>query len=151
MPALVIVDVVLPGEDGFSLVKSIAAAAPGLPQILTSGREDAAVRIRAWASGARGFIAKNAPADELLRMIDKVLGGGTCFATEAPGGLPDLSARQSEILMLLSDGHGNKEIRHRLNIAERTVRAHITELFQVLGAHSRMQALIRARELGLIA
>jgi DNA-binding NarL/FixJ family response regulator len=61
-----------------------------------------------------------------------------------------LTARQIEVLMLLADGHSNKEIRHRLNIAERTVRAHLTELFQLLGAHSRMQALLRARELGLI-
>jgi DNA-binding NarL/FixJ family response regulator len=65
--------------------------------------------------------------------------------------MPALSRRQAEILELLSAGHGNKEIRHRLGIAERTVRAHLTDLFQLLDAHSRMQAVIRARELGLIA
>ena len=54
------------------------------------------------------------------------------------------------MLGLLAEGHGNKEMRYRLNIAERTVRAHMTELFQLLGAHSRTQAMIRARELGLI-
>jgi LuxR family maltose regulon positive regulatory protein len=63
---------------------------------------------------------------------------------------PRLTSRQAQILALLAEGHGNKEIRHRLGIAERTVRAHLTELFQLLGVHGRMPAVIRARELGLI-
>jgi DNA-binding NarL/FixJ family response regulator len=62
-----------------------------------------------------------------------------------------LTTRQAEVLGLLAEGHANKEIRYRLGIAERTVRAHLTELFQVLGVNSRMQAVIRGRELGLIA
>ncbi|MDB5670710.1 MAG: two component transcriptional regulator, LuxR family, partial [Alphaproteobacteria bacterium] len=103
--------------------------------------------------GVRGFIAKTMPPEAIARSIDQVHAGGTSFdevrasRTELPG----LTARQAEILELLAEGHGNKEIRHRLGIAERTVRAHLTELFQLLDAHSRMQALIRAREMGLIA
>jgi len=65
--------------------------------------------------------------------------------------MPVLTARQAEVLALLAEGDANKEIRHRLSIAERTVRAHLTELFQLLGASSRMQAVIRGRKLGLIA
>jgi DNA-binding NarL/FixJ family response regulator len=95
---------------------------------------------------------KTAAPETIVGTIDTVLNGGTVFDAGAGNGeLPVLSERQTEVLMLLAAGHGNKEIRHRLNIAERTVRAHLTELFQVLGAHSRMQAVIRARELGLIA
>lgn len=146
---LVIVDVGLPGDDGFDLVQAIAARAPTLPQIMISGREDAAVQMRARTGGARSFIAKTTPPEDIARTIDAVLAGFTRF--EAVGDIPVLTARQTEILMLLAAGHGNKEIRHRLNIAERTVRAHLTDLFQLLGASSRMQALIRARELGLIA
>lgn len=146
---LVIVDVGLPGDDGFELVKAIAARAPTLPQMLISGREDAAVRMRARMSGVRSFIAKTTPPEDIARTIDAVLAGLTRFEDVAD--IPVLTARQTEILMLLAAGHGNKEIRHRLNIAERTVRAHLTDLFQLLGANSRMQALIRARELGLIA
>jgi DNA-binding NarL/FixJ family response regulator len=148
---LVIVDVSLPGEDGFVLLKAVASFSAAIPQILISGRDDAAVRIRARACGARSFITKTAAPETIVGTIDTVLNGGTVFDT-APGTgeLPVLTTRQTEVLMLLAAGHGNKEIRHRLNIAERTVRAHLTELFQVLGAHSRMQAVIRARELGLI-
>jgi DNA-binding NarL/FixJ family response regulator len=54
------------------------------------------------------------------------------------------------VLELLAEGCPNKEMRYRLNIAERTVRAHLTELFVVLGATNRVQAIVRARELGLI-
>jgi DNA-binding NarL/FixJ family response regulator len=148
---LVIVDVSLPGEDGFALLKAIAGISAAIPQILISGRDDAAVRMRARACGARSFIAKTAAPETIVEAIDAVLSGCTVFDTGKGGEMPMLTARQTEVLMLLADGHGNKEIRHRLNIAERTVRAHLTELFHLLGAHSRMQAIVRARELGLIA
>lgn len=151
-PDLVIVDVGLPGDDGFSLLRSIASVLPGIPQILISGRDDVAVRLRARACGVRSFIAKTEPPETIAGTIDAVLAGGTVFETHSAGtAFPVLTLRQTELLMLLAAGHGNKEIRHRLSIAERTVRAHLTELFHLLGAHSRMHAIVRARELGLIA
>lgn len=151
-PDLIIVDVGLPGDDGFTLIKAIADVAASIPQILISGRDDAAVRLRARACGVRSFIAKTEDPETIAKTIDAVLDGGVVFdACKAGGEMPVLTGRQIEVLMLLAEGHGNKEIRHRLNIAERTVRAHLTELFHLLGAHSRMQAVMRARELGLIA
>ena len=77
--------------------------------------------------------------------------GGRCSRPETlDAALPELTPRQADVLKLLTEGHGNKEIRHRLGIAERTVRAHLTDLFELLGVHSRTQAIIRARELGMI-
>jgi DNA-binding NarL/FixJ family response regulator len=150
-PDLAIIDVALPGDDGFALIKAMESAGSGVPQILISGRDDAAVRLRARACGVRSFIAKTEDPETIVKTIEAVLNGGTVFDTRKTGGdIPSLTPRQVEVLMLLADGHGNKEIRHRLNIAERTVRAHLTELFHLLGAHSRMQAVLRARELGLI-
>jgi DNA-binding NarL/FixJ family response regulator len=149
---LVILDIGLPGADGFTLFNSIRARWPQQPQILLSGRNDAAVQVRARACGARAFISKSLAPDAMVAAIDGVLRGDTApqVGTEPHPRMPALSPRQAEILDLLNQGHGNKEIRHRLGIAERTVRAHLTELFQLLDAHSRMQAVIRARELGLI-
>ena len=87
----------------------------------------------------------------MVEVIDAVLSGRTMFATDPLAHpFPALTPRQAEVLMLLTEGHGNKEIRHRLDIAERTVRAHMTDLFELLGVHSRTQAIIRARELGLV-
>ena len=83
-------------------------------------------------------------------MIQAVLDGGVAFGVTAGERSPFLTARQAEVLQLLSLGCPNKEIHYRLSIAERTVRAHMTELFGVLGASNRVQAVVRARELGLI-
>jgi DNA-binding NarL/FixJ family response regulator len=152
VPAAAIVDIGLPGEDGFALMRTIQAAWPALPVLLMSGRQDAAVQVRARAAGAAGFIAKTTAAEAIIIMIETVLAGGLAFgAGEAVGPMPVLTTRQAEVLALLAEGHANKEIRHRLGIAERTVRAHLTELFHLLGANSRMQAVIRGRELGLIS
>jgi DNA-binding NarL/FixJ family response regulator len=151
-PDAAIVDVGLPGEDGFALLAAIATHAPGVPVILISGREDAATRVRARASGAAGFIAKTQTPEAIVAATDRVLGGGQAFTAPVEDGeIPVLTPRQAEVLALLAEGHANKEIRYRLGIAERTVRAHLTELFHLLGANSRMQAVIRGRELGLIA
>jgi DNA-binding NarL/FixJ family response regulator len=150
-PNLALVDVGLPGEDGFALLRSMADFWPDLPAVLISGRDDSAMHVRARACGASGFIAKTAPPDIIVVMLDRVLQGGKAFVEIAPeSGMPSLTTRQAEVLVLLAEGCSNKEMRYRLCIAERTVRAHLTELFHLLGASSRMQAVIRGRELGLI-
>lgn len=152
LPDLMVIDVVLPDDDGFALIARAAAVAPSVPPLIVSGRDDEAVWVRARASGARGFIHKTARPEAMVAAMDAVIAGGTAFAgDERPATLPVLTTRQAEVLMLLAQGHGNKEIRYRLDIAERTVRAHLTELFQLLGAHSRTQAVIRARDLGLVS
>jgi len=149
---LAVIDINLPGRDGFHLCEQLRATTT-TRAILISGREDEGARIRARTSGAAGLIAKSASPEAIVGLIDQVLGGGSAFETQASTrvAIPPLSPRQLQVLGLLAEGHGNKEIRHRLGIAERTVRAHLTELFQLLGAHSRTHALIRARELGLVA
>jgi len=150
-PDLTVVDVMLPDADGFTLLETIGATWPELTCVLISGRDDPGVRVRARASGAAGFIAKTHTPEAIICLLDTVLAGGQAFAAHnASDAAPELTIRQSEILALLAQGHGNKEIRHRLGIAERTVRAHLTELFHLLGANSRMQAVIRGRELGLL-
>ena len=147
---VVIVDAGLPGRDGFTLMEELAASYPHIPLMLISAREDAAARMRAQACGAVGFIGKREASEAMVARIAIVLAGGTAFDC-AGKDVPALTARQVEVLELLAQGHGNKEIRHRLGIAERTVRAHLTDLFQSLGAQTRVQAILRARELGLIA
>jgi len=150
-PDLVIIDVMLPDYDGFELLQSVAERWPKLPTMLISGRDQVVMRQRARASSARGFVSKTTPAPLFIGHLETVLAGGSAFDQSMHSDVvPDLTTRQAEVLDLLGQGHGNKEIRYRLGIAERTVRAHLTELFQLLGVHGRMPAVIRARELGLI-
>lgn len=144
-PGLAVVDIGLPGGDGFALVEHLAPA----PCLLISARDDLAARTRARMCGARGFVAKAEVPERVLEALDRVLAGETAFSADAAAPIL-LSPRQAEVLALLGEGLGNKEIRYRLNIAERTVRAHLTDLFHLLGVHSRTQAILRARDLGLI-
>lgn len=149
---LAIVDIQLPDGDGFAAIARMRAIAPTLRCIVISGREDSAARVRAVACGASAFIGKTDAAEDMLATLDKVLSGQRPFDQDKRSAMtaPSLSARQGEVLALLAQGHANKEIRYRLGIAERTVRAHLTDLFGLLGVSSRMQALLKARELGLI-
>jgi DNA-binding NarL/FixJ family response regulator len=146
-----LIDVFLPDRDGFDLLHQVRAQWSMLPIILISGRDHGAMEVRARSSPANGFIPKTAPAPQYVALIEAALAGRTAFASgKLHADLPALTTRQAEVLELLAEGHGNKEIRHRLGIAERTVRAHLTEVFHLLGVHGRMPAVIKARELGLI-
>ena len=148
---LAIVDIQLPDADGFETITRMADLNAAVPRIIISGREDEAARFRAQRAGASGFIVKSLTIDAMLGVMDRVLSGAMGFADAAPDrDVPNLSQRQIDVLLLLAEGHANKVIRHRLGIAERTVRSHLTELYQALGAHSRVHAILRAREMGMI-
>lgn len=150
--AAAIIDIQLPGRDGFDIALAMGAIAPAVPRILISGREDQAARQRARACGAAAFIAKASPAATIIATIETVLAGGDGFAgdTAAPA-MPQFSPRQIEVLALLATGSSNQQICTALGIADRTVRAHLTEIFDALGVNSRVQAILQAQRLGLIA
>lgn len=151
---VVIIDVGLRSEDGVALASLLRSTHPELLILMMSGRSDVSLQRRAEVAGAQGFVTKDGSAQEIVVAIDRVLGGGRAFAradtSAGDGERPHLTPRQADVLSLLAQGHANKEIRYRLGIAERTVRAHMTELFLILGATSRTHALVRARALGLI-
>ena len=153
---LVLVDIVLPGADGFEAVVEYGRAFPHIPRVLISGRDDKATLIRASRCGASGFVSKAWPVERLVALIERVLAGGTGFENanghpSANGGRKeDLTLRQIEVLCLLSEGKSNKEIAHSLRIAERTVRAHLTELFHALDVATRMNAVLKAQQLGIV-
>lgn len=152
---LVLLDLMLPGDSGLDAIVRFGAALPLLPRVLVSGRLDAHVIETARRHGASGFIAKSWPLARIVASIEGVLAGGVDFSMLAELPSPerpasDLSQRQCAVLDMLARGKSNKEMARTLQIAERTVRAHLTGLFQVLGASSRVQALLEAQRLGLI-
>ena len=154
---LVLIDIVLPGMDGFEAVAEYGRIYPHIPRMLISGREDKATLVRASRCGASGFVAKSWPVERLIGLVERVLGGGTGFedvtahvANGHAARKEDLTLRQIEVLCLLSQGKSNKEIAYALDIAERTVRAHLTELFHALDVGTRMNAVLKAQQLGIV-
>ncbi len=113
-------------------------------------------RVRAAiTAGARGYILKGSPAEELLGAIRAAANGRTIFGqgVEPPFVRSEgdaLTARESEVLELIARGFSNAQIATQLRISERTVKFHISSLFARLGARRRTQALAIARERGLL-
>jgi DNA-binding NarL/FixJ family response regulator len=155
---LVLIDIVLPGMDGFEAMALYGRVRPQAPRVLISGKDDLATQLRASRSGASGFVSKAWPVERLIRVIERVLAGESGFETPARAEparcdgarAQDLTLRQIEVLSLLAEGKSNKEIANRLAISDRTVRAHLTETFQTLGVASRVQAVLQAQQLGLV-
>lgn len=166
---LILLDLTMPGMNGLDAVERFAVEAPGVPVVIVSGLEDPAQVRRALALGAVGYIPKSTPSPTLIDALRLVLGGGMYFpplmlgaidsegapATQ-PAGRPGsrapeaLTERQIEVLVLLATGKSNKVIARELDLSEKTVKAHITAVFRVLGVVNRTQAALEARRCGLI-
>jgi DNA-binding NarL/FixJ family response regulator len=152
---MALIDITLPGMDGFGLLGRLAQASPQTIRVIVSGREDVTARMRARSGGASAYVSKNLPPDRMAAILDEVLDGaihfddGTSSRTE-PTPVGTLTARQTQVLEMLALGHSNKEIERALKISERTVRAHITEIFAALKVQSRTQAILAAQKQGLV-
>lgn len=149
----ILIDILLPDADGLEAMQDLAGIDPLAPRVIISSRDERAVRLRAQHLGASGFISKAAQAGAIMHTIDRILGGEVCFDgiddDDASEGL--LRARQLEVLELLAEGCANKDIENRLNLAGRTVRAHLTTIFKALGVKGRARAVLEARRQGLIS
>lgn len=151
---LVLLDIHLKGEDGFNALKVIGERFPTTACIMISGDEQQAVAARAVAAGASGFIPKSFTADEMIGAIRKVLAGevfvpetASLTAPEQPNGL---TLRQLEVISMLGRGFSNKEIARALDVAERTVKAHVSAVFEALNVRNRTQAVLVAQKRGFL-
>lgn len=155
--ALALVDARLPGMDGYAALEALGNQCPWVARILISGVDGVEAVARARKAGAVGFFPKSLGVGDLLQAVRDVLGGGTYF--RIPGRDPAapavshgdaLSLRQMEVLAYVGRGYSNKRIARELDVSERTVKWHVTEILSRLGVENRTQALVEAARRRLI-
>ena len=154
---LVLLDLTMPGARGFSTLLHVRGEHPQIPVVIISSNDHPRVIRRAQQFGAAGFIPKSAPAEDIALAIATVLDGGSWFppmAAERSQADADLAARlaqltpqQFRVLLCLADGLLNKQIAHELNLAENTVKVHVTAILKKLACYSRTQAAVLVKSL----
>jgi len=155
---LVIVDPGLRGLHGAQAIGLFCASCVGVPVVALSASEDRREATAALRVGACAFVSKEVPTEVLVEALGQVLAGalpaGTWITRSGTGQVTDqavtpLTPRQREVLALLCKGHSNKEICLRLQLAEVTVKMHVSLVFRALGVATRTQAVAVAHRWGL--
>jgi len=169
--SLILLDLALPGTDGFEALRRLREEFPGIPVVVVSAYDHTELVTRAIDTGAMGFIPKTSTTQILLNALRLVLAGGVYLPPEvlrshraiAPAAPPlaagpaqlrdpheiGLTERQSQVLALLVQGKPNKLICRDLNLAESTVKIHVTAILKALHVANRTQAVIAVGKLGL--
>ena len=157
-PEVVVIDVRLPGIDGISAVKRIQQTAPSVGTVVFSAYGDKRLLSDALAAGARGYVMKGSPPEDLLRAIRTVSAGKafvdpslspTLLMTQAAADAP-LSEREREILQLLAEGYHTEEIARRIGLSAETVKADTKRVIGRFQADSRTHAVAIALRQALI-
>jgi len=166
---LLILDLSLPGADGFSLLHELRNAYPSIPVVVLSASDQREDIMRAIDLGAMGYIPKSSSNLVMLHALRLVLSGGVYLPSvalamrDASSGEPlrvaegarttprelGLTARQAQVLALILQGKPNKVICRELGLAEGTVKIHVAAILRALNVSTRTQAVIEASRLGL--
>ena len=153
---LVLLDLQLPGTQGLLGLGELRAAHPAVAVAILSGQDDPGTVRRALAMGACGYLTKHAATDELHAGVQALLAGQTWMppalrellartprdseGESLAARLATLSPQQLKVLQRVAEGRLNKQIADELGIQERTVKAHLTVVFEKLGVRNRTQA-----------
>ncbi|MGC2857744.1 response regulator [Novispirillum sp. DQ9] len=160
-PDLVLLDLNMPGMDGFAGLMALRDKAPTTPIVVVSADEDPAVIQQALTLGASGFIPKSMSKDRMTQGVAAVMAGEvfvpvdlTTRLTPAAQDDPDfaagyaaLTAQQRKVLEMLVAGKSNKVIAFELDVAESTVKAHVSAILRKLKVTSRTQAVLYASKM----
>ncbi len=147
---VILLDLELPGMSGVEAIPRLETPVLVLTAYASDEQIDAVLR-----AGARGYLLKGAALEEIGRAIRTVARGETYLdprvasRVAALAHAPRLSPRERDVLRLLVDGNSNKEIAATLKVTERTVKFHVTSIFNKLGAENRAQAVTIAHQRGL--
>ncbi|WP_135078804.1 response regulator transcription factor [Terasakiella sp. SH-1] len=158
---MILLDLNMPGAEGFSGLLSLRNYAPMLPVVIVSAEESPDVIQRALTCGALGFIPKSSSKERIGEAIQAVLSGNSFVPPELAEAIEEkrrlddelrekaalLTPAELGVLKLLTEGKPNKIIAYELDIKESTVKAHISQILRKLGVHSRTQAVLVAKNL----
>ncbi len=154
-PRVVLMDLQMPTMDGVEATRLITAECPGTEVLVLTSFSDTERILAALDAGAVGYLLKDAEPQEVLDGVRAVSRGGSPIHPRAARQLllaraskppVELSPREREVLQLVVEGLANKQIARRLGIAERTVKAHLTAIFQRIGVADRTQAALWAQQ-----
>jgi DNA-binding NarL/FixJ family response regulator len=159
-PDVVLMDLSMPGTDGVQATAQILAAQPDVHVLVLTSFSDQTRILDALQAGAEGYLLKHAEPETILSGIREVVAGGSPLDPKAARVLLTskrstrlrLTSRESEVLRMVGEGLPNKSIARRMGITERTVKAHLTSVYQQLGVTDRTQAALWAqRNPGVLA
>jgi DNA-binding NarL/FixJ family response regulator len=164
VPDVVAMDVRMPDGNGIDATRRLLAANPSVGVAVVTMFEDDDSVFAAMRAGARGYLLKDAGRDEILGAIRAIGAGQAIFspgiarrliayfaATPEAGvqAFPELTPREREVLELIARGMGNAPIAHQLDLSLKTVRNHVSNIFNKLQVADRAAAIVKAREAGL--
>jgi len=158
-PDIVLMDISMPGMDGFEALRRLLKAVPGTRVVMLTSFSDHDLVIEAIDTGAIGFLLKDADPSDLINGIRAAARGDSPLSPKAAKELlgerarrrpiDDLTQRERDVLTLVGRGLSNKQIAWRLGISEKTVKAHLGSVFDRLGVQDRTQAALWAQRHGM--
>lgn len=164
-PDVILMDIQMPDMNGIQATRNIIRTSPHIGVIIVTMFEDDDSVFAAMRAGARGYILKGADQEEMLRAIRAVANGEALFGPDiatclmnyfsapkpdvASQAFPELTDRERQVLELIAQGFNNRRIARHLTISEKTVRNHVSNIFNKLQVADRAQAIIRARKAGM--
>lgn len=160
---LLLMDLHMPGARGFSALAHIRGQHPGLPIVVVSAHEEAAVVRRALAHGASGYLAKSAAVEDISAAVRAVLEGELWVPASVADAraelkpdeaavaarVAELTPQQFRVLGMIAEGLLNKQIAYELGVSEATIKAHMTAIMRKLGVSNRTQVALAASQLAL--
>jgi DNA-binding NarL/FixJ family response regulator len=158
-PSVAVLDLRMPVVAGTAVIRQVARTTPQCSCLVYTGFGDGALLTEALDAGARGFVLKDAPLDELVRALETVGSGGMyidpalagILIRSTPARELGLTARERDVLRLLADGHSNESIGRELFISPDTARTQLGAAMAKLGVSTRTQAVATALRHELIS
>lgn len=157
---LILLDLTMPGVQGFSGLIYLRSVNPEIPVVVVSANESHSIIRRSLGLGASGYIPKSLPVSVIRNAIAAVLGGEVWVPPGSRGGpnedegttalierIGTLTPQQVRVLLMLGEGLLNKQIAYKLGVSEATVKAHVSAILQKLQVESRTQAVIAVKNI----